>query len=157
MADIKPVFGTSTAITITLAGLATGGARQSTAWDWSQWLDILISLKLQAGASGVAAAGAVDIFVFATTDGGATYTASATASDAAITLALPTEAIYLGRSFLNTNAQIRREGPWSIASAFGGTLPASGGIIVRNGTGAALDATEGNFLKTWQGVRNQVV
>jgi hypothetical protein len=156
MADIKPVFGSSTAITITLASLATGSARQSAAWDWSQWLDILISLRLQGGASGVAATGVVDVYVFATTDS-TNYTGSAGASDAAITLLAPTDLIFLGRSFLNGNAQIRKEGPWSLASVFGGTLPASGGIVLVNATGAALDATESNHVKTWQGVRNQVV
>lgn len=155
MAEIKPLFGSSTPATITLASLAAGAARQSAAWDWSAWLDILVSFQLMAGAASVSATGSVSLYTFATTDGGTTYTGGAGAADAAIPILAQSELIFLGRSFLNLNSQIRQEGPYSLASVFGGTLPAAGGVVAYNGTGAPLAAA--GHLVTWQGVKNQVV
>jgi hypothetical protein len=43
----------------------------------------------------------------------------------------------------------------SVAAAFGGVLPERWGIIVENKTGGALDSTEGNHAKLWQGVLGQ--
>lgn len=155
MAEIKPLFGSSTPATITLASLAAGTAQQSSAWDWSSWLDILISFQLTAGAASVSPTGSVSFYVFGSTDGGTTRTGGAGATDAPITVIAQSELIFLGRSFLNVNNQVRREGPYSIAAVFGGTLPASGGVVVFNGTAANLAAS--GHLVTWQGVRNQVV
>lgn len=155
MAEIKPLFGSSAPVTITLAGLAAGAARQSSAWDWSTWLDVLVSFQFTAGAASVSATGAVSLYVFATTDAGQTYTGGAGSGDADLPVLLQTELIFLGRSFLNVNNQLRREGPFSIASVFGGTLPAKGGVVVLNGTGTNLAGS--GHLVTWQGVRNQVL
>lgn len=61
----------------------------------------------------------------------------------------------LGRIAVIANATSYPGGPWSVASAFGGSLPAEWGIIVDNESGAALDSTEGNHLKLYQPVYGQ--
>lgn len=156
MAIIKPEFGTAAqAITITLNSLAQAAARESTAWVWSDWNDILVTLKLTANAAGTIATGSVNVYAYSTVDDGITYSGAATGTDAAITLLSPSSLIFLARIFLNANSQMRNDGPFSLASVFGGTLPAKGGIVVINASGAALH-TSGNSAQ-WQGVRSQTV
>ena len=40
----------------------------------------------------------------------------------------------------------------SVASFFGGVMPAKWGFVLVNYTGQALDSTEGNMLKTYNGI-----
>lgn len=156
--DIKAKYGPSNqAITITLASLASGSARASTAVDNSSnvFEDALVSLKIKSGASGVSASGSVLVYAYGTTDGGTTYTDGATGSDAAITLTVPPNAILIGVINVVANGTTYYGGPFSVANAFGGKLPDHWGIIVANNTGSALDSTEGNHAKTYQGVEHQ--
>ncbi len=43
----------------------------------------------------------------------------------------------------------------SVAAAFGGMMPAFWGIVIENKSGGALDGTEANHKKLWQGVLSQ--
>lgn len=159
MADIKRKFGTNgQTFTITLASLANDAARQSTVIDNSTnlYLDALVMLKLKSGASSVSSNGTVLCYAFGTVDGGTTYTETAGASDAAITLVVPTALKFVGATPMVANATTYIAGPWSVAAAFGGVLPEKWGIVVLNLSGAALDSTEGNHAKLYQGVYAQV-
>ncbi len=160
MADIKQKFGTNNqAITCSLASLANSSARQSTEIDNTSdlFVDVLVSLSVKTNAAGTSATGFVAVYLYATVDGGTSRTENAGASDAAITLTSLRNAIPLG--VLNTvaNATTYYGGPWSVAKAFGGVMPAKWGIIVDNRSGAALDSTEGNHNKRFQGIHLQTV
>ena len=158
--DIKEKFGTSgVAITITVASLANNSARQCTVIDNSSnlYLDALVQAKIKTNASGTATTGYVNVYAFATTDAGTTYTENAGASDAAITLTSPPNAVLIGRINCVANATTYYSSPMSVAAAFGGVLPEKWGVIIENKTGAALDSTAGNHAVKYQGVLNQSV
>ena len=78
-------------------------------------------------------------------------------SDAAITLASPSNLRLVGVINVVANSTTYIGGPLSIASAFGGTLPARWGIVLENRSGAALDSTAGNHSAIYQGVLAQSV
>jgi hypothetical protein len=159
MADIKTAYGISNqAITVTVAGLANAAARASTAVSNATDLfrDALVGGKVTSGASGAAATGVVCIYAYASADGGTTYSNSATGSDAAITLTSPPNAILIGVVNVVANATTYEFGPFSVARAFGGTLPASWGVIVENRTGGTLDADAGDHAVHYQGVYDTV-
>jgi len=155
MADIKTAYGTSNqTITCTLASLADAGARASTALDNSSnlFLDALVQISIATNSSGTSSTGTVRVYAYGSADGGTTYSDSATGTDAGITLTVPPNARLIG--ILNTvaNSTTYESHPMSVASAFGGVLPEDWGIIIENQSGAALDATEGNHDKHYQGV-----
>lgn len=156
--DIKQKFGSNNqTITISLGSLANTSARQSTEIDNSSNLfrDALVSVKVKSGASGTATTGIVNVYAYATTDGGTTRTENAGASDAAITLTSPPNAILIGVIAVVANATTYYGGPFSVARAFGGVLPEKWGIIIENRCGGTLDATGGNHAVTYQGVLDQ--
>ncbi len=159
-ADLKAKFGTNNqAITVTLAALANAGARASNVVDNSAnlFLDALLFMTIKSGASGTSAAGAVNVYAYATADGGTNYTEGATGSDAGFTLVVPTNLKLIAVINVVANATSYKAGPFSVAQAFGGVLPDHWGIVVQNSTGGGLDATEGNHLKVYQGVLAQSV
>lgn len=141
-------------VTLTVASLTNGSARQSTEVDNTSNLfnDALVSLKIKSAASGTSASGTVNVYAYGTTDGGTTRTENAGASDAAITLTVPPNARLIGVINAVANATTYRAGPFSVAAAFGGALPDHWGIIIENKTGGTLDATGGSHLITYQGV-----
>jgi hypothetical protein len=162
MANINQKFGTSNqSITISLLSLANGTSRASTAVDNSTDLfaDALVSINIKSGASGTASTGYVTVYAYGTVDGGTNYTENATNGtglDAAITLTSPTNLKVVGIINVVANATTYRAGPFSIAQVFGGSLPQKWGIVITNSTGGALDSTEANHLKIYQGIYNQV-
>lgn len=148
----KPSYGTSNqSVTITLASLANGSARQSTVLDNTSnlYLDALVTVKIKTGASGNTAAGTVEVYAIATTDGGTTYTDGGGATDAAIT---PNAAAFLGSFPATANATTYIGGPMSVAAGFGGVLPNKWAIVVKNNTPSTFDTTGGNFAVQYQGV-----
>jgi len=143
MPTIKTQYGNSNqAVTLTLAGLANSGARSSTYRDNASdlFIDALVSLQVKTGWTGVAATGYLNVYAYATTDGGTTYTDGATGSDAGITLPSMPNARLVGIITAGANNTTYKSGPFSVAAAFGGVLPERWGIIVENKTGAALSA-----------------
>lgn len=156
--DIKQRFGASNqSITLTHASLANNGARASTAVDNSSNLftNALVGGKVKTGASGTASTGTVNVYAYASADGGTTYSDSATGTDAGITLTVPPNAKLIGIVNCVANATIYKYGPFDVASAFGGVLPSSWGTILENKTGGSLDATEGSHGMHYQGVYAQ--
>ena len=140
MADIDTSYGTKAAITITLTSLADGSSRQSTTWDMTSGNAIDFFVMCQTNGQ----SGGVDycyLNVFGGLDTTSNeFTDNAGASDAAFTTANILNSPMLGSIKMNAATAVAA-GPYSIASAFGGLLPAEGGIIVNNESGAALSAT----------------
>lgn len=160
MADIKAKYGSNNqGITITLASLANGSARESTAIDNSSnlFLDALVQLKIRSNSSGTSSSGMVYVYAYGTADGGTSYSNTASGTDAGITLTVPPNARIIGTIAVTANSTNYESHPFSVAQSFGGVLPDHWGIIVENQSGAALDSTEGNHLKFYQGVYAQSV
>lgn len=160
MSTIKPLYGSNgQAITCTLASLANAAARASTAVDntGSLYLDALVQITVKSGASSVSSTGVVNIYAYGTADGGTTYAEGITGTDAGITLTSPPNLLLIGSINVVANATTYKSEPFSVAAAFGGVLPDHWGIVIENQSGAALDATEGNHKKVYQGLQMQVV
>lgn len=159
-ADIKQKFGTNgQALTLTIASLTNNSARQSTEVDngTNVYMDALFMLKVKSASSSTSSTGYVNVWAYATVDQGTTRTEGAGASDAAITLASPSNLRLIGVLNVVANSTTYIGGPWSIAAAFGGVLPERWGIVIENKTGATLDSTAGNHSALWQGVYGQTV
>lgn len=129
------------AFTITLTSLADTSSRQSTAVDvdgGGSQIDCFVMCQTNGQASGndycfVYVFGALDTSSNEFTDG-------AGASDAAFTTANILNSPQLGVIAMNATTAVKA-GPFSVASAFGGFLPAEIGLIVNNESAAALSAT----------------
>lgn len=158
-ADVKAKYGAPATLTCSLApggtGLANDAARSSTAVDNSAtlYLDALVQVQIKSGGA-TAATGYVNVYAYGSADGGTSY-AEGAGTDAAITLTNPTNAKIIGRLNVVANTTTYISEPMSVAAAFGGVLPAYWGIIIENKTGGALDTTEANHKKLWQGVLAQ--
>jgi hypothetical protein len=156
----QPVYGTNNqALTITMASLANAAARASTAVvnTANLYEDALIFVKVETAAAGTSATGYVNVFGYASVDGGTTYSESITGTDAAITLTVPTNLVLLAQINTVANATIYRAGPWSFCRQYGlDRLPDHWGIVIQNESGAALNATAANQAVTYQGVGGQL-
>lgn len=143
MADVDTSYGTKTAITITLASMIDGDSQQSTAWDMSTGnaIDHFVMCQTtgQSGGSDYCF-----VYVFGALDTTSNeFTDGAGATDADFTTANILNSPLLGTIAMNAATAVKA-GPFSVASAFGGFLPAEGGIIVNNESGAALSTTAGD-------------
>lgn len=157
--DIKAKLGTTNqAITITLNGLADDGVRASTAVvnTSNLFLDCLVQIKID-----TADVGAPDgdmnclVYAFGTADDGTTYSAGATGTDAdhgAVAGQLLTNAHLMGIIHVDAQNETFESDVFSVASAFGGIVPAKWGIIVKNQVGQALGAGSAAF---YQGIYAQ--
>lgn len=161
MANIfKPKYTSLSDLTITLTSLTNGSWRQSAAWDNTSTLyqDILIGGSIQVGTTPTANS-AIEIYSYARIDNSTLYTGGASGSDGAYTadgeenLFRLLDVIYVDA----TSDQDYVWGPVSIAALYGGWLPSKGGILVRNGTGATLNATGTNNKIAMTGVQTELV
>lgn len=154
MATLKEQLGSATLITVTLASLASGSWRQSNFVDNSSnlFMDIFVQLDVKTGAT---AAGTVDIWSYASIDGGTTYSDGATGTDSAFTPTASPNLVFVGsvNTPAVTTSYVSRQ--FSLAFAYGGSLPQRWGLAIKNTNGGALDATEGNFLKQYLGLTYQ--
>jgi len=141
MASIKQVLGTQADLTITLASLANGSGRGSTAVDNTANLYISSDIRVQikTGASGTSATGYVSVYLIRSEDG-TTYDDSFAGTDGAYT---PVNALLLGT--LNAVANATTYNKVFDTSELGLTLPAKWCIGVVNSSGAALDSKGGNL------------
>lgn len=150
-------YGTSTAITCTLASLASSASagRGSAVVDNSTTLfvDALLTLAVKTSASALANDKACYLYFYGSEDGTAYNGSSAEAegTNAAVTLDSPTN--LKGPVVISCPASATTY-KWvgSVAQFFGGVLPKKWGFVLQNYTGQALDATEGNHQKTFTGV-----
>ena len=159
-ADIKEKFGTNgQTITCGIASLTNSSSRQSTVIDngTNLYSDALVQVTTKTGASGTSAAGFINVYAYATVDGGTTYTDGASGTDGAFTPTNPPNAVLIGRVNCVANATTYKSTPMSVAAAFNGILPEKWGVIIENKTGGTLDATAGNHAVKYQGVLAQTV
>ncbi len=155
MSSIKTAYGSNNqSLTLTLASLASAGARASTKIDNTSnlFLDLLFQLKVKSGGSGTSASGFVNIYAVGSADGGSSFPEGASGTDGGVTLTVPTNARLIGSMNVVANTTTYTSETMNVAAAFGGVLPAFTVIIVENQTGHALDATEGNHAYFYQGV-----
>lgn len=147
---------TNQAITCGFTGLANTSLRQSTSIDntTNLFLDALVGITVKTASSGVSATGTVNVYVYGTSNG-TSFTDGVSGSDGTFTPTSPTNLKLVGVVNTVANATTYVGGPFSVAVAFGGILPASWGIVVENKTGAALDASVGSAW--YQGVSGQSV
>lgn len=159
MADLKQAFAASTAITITLASLAAGSARESAFVDNASnlFLDVLVYLQVGLQTGTPTGDKCVYVYVYGSEDG-TNYTDNATGANAAITLRSPTNLRPLGViATPDAGGLTYKSSPMSVAAAFGGVIPRRWGIVVLNSSGVALSATEGDHAKSYTGVYYQTV
>jgi hypothetical protein len=154
---IELKYGTNgQTVTCTLASLANTAARGTTVIDNTSNLyeDVPFQLTVKSGASGVSATGIVNVYATGTVDGGTTYGEGA-GSDAAVTLTVAPNVKLIGTINVVANATTYKYNPMPVSPVFGGTLFDHIGFIIENKSGAALDATEANHVKKYQGVQHQ--
>jgi hypothetical protein len=160
MSNVKQAFGGVTAITCTLASLASSATvgRESASVDNSSnlWLDALAQVQIKTGAGAVGNDKAVYIYVAASVDG-STWSDTATGADAGITINNPTQ-LRLGAVIsVAAAATTYIAEPFSIAALFGGSMPYKWSLVVINFAGQALDSTEGSHVKQYNGVYQTIV
>ena len=156
MADIKTKYASAANITVSLASLADGAKRESTAIDntSSLYLDAHVQLKVKAGST-VSGDAAVYVYAYGTTDSsGLGYSGGASGSDSAFSGTLANTKL-IGVISTPASGTAYESDIMSVAAGFGGSLPNKWGIIVQNKTGSALDGTEGNHIKKYLGVTAQ--
>lgn len=161
--NVELKYGTSNqTITITLASLTASATvgRASTAVDNTSnlFIDALVSGFVDVGS--VSGDKQVLIYAYGSADGGTTYSGqnganSITGTDVGFTRADPTDLRLIGVLACPTSSVKMLFGPYSVAQAFGGILPASWGIVVFNDSGATFSATAGNNKAWYQGVLAQ--
>jgi len=157
MAVTKITYGTSTAITCTLASLASSATagRCSTAVDNTSNLydDAIVTLSVTSGAGTMANDKAVYVYVYGSEDG-TNYDieeSNTLGSDAAYTINSPTNHKLAAVLNILTEAKVYTA-VFSVAQVYGGVMPRKWGLIIVNFSGQALNGTEGNHIKTYTGI-----
>lgn len=149
MTTATPAYGTTTALTITLTGLASDASlvagRQSTVVDngSDDAIDAIIGGKITTGTTPTASR-QIEIWLGGIYDD-TEYSGGAGSSDAALT---PDEKTVLKMLQIipttNTSDKAYRWGPFSVAQAFGGVMPEKWFAYVVHNTGVNLNATAAN-------------
>lgn len=155
MANVATEYGTTTALTITLASLGDAAGRESTVVSntTNKYLDALVTAQITTQNSGtISDPKAVFFYAYATSDTTPTYPDNVTGTDAAITLDSPTQLRLLGTIYVAAINTAYISGPWSVASLYGGRLPSSWGVVAYNDCGTALSATGGDHFVKYQGI-----
>lgn len=151
MSDLKLAYPASSALTITLASLASDvtnvlAGRESTAWDNSsnKYLDLLIAGNIKLGTTPTI--GKIEVWSYAQLDDAPVWPDTITGSDSNRTL---TNRSIVQSGFrlvvtiptVATSNVLYPFGPYSLAALYGGTLPRKGGAWVVHTTVAALNAS----------------
>jgi hypothetical protein len=142
------VYGTPTAITITLASLASSATagRESTMVDNASTLavDYICGGKITTGTSPTAST-PIYVYVYASYDG-TSYGGGATGSDAALTPAGSVTLLYFVRAiYVTCTSNVTYTiPPFSVNQVCGGVTPVEWGIWVNQQTTVNLHATGGN-------------
>ena len=158
MATTSQLYSAWTALTITLASLANGSWRESTVIDNTSTLydDILIGGTITTGTTPTANT-AIEVYFYALADG-TVYTGGASGTDAAYT-ADGEELLFPVCQIINVDATSDQGyvfGPVSVRAAFGGAMPSKVGVIVKDATGVALNATAGNHVLKYMGIKTTI-
>jgi hypothetical protein len=142
------LHGTATADTITLASLASdtnlvAGREGTVVSHEDAEIDSIVGGKVTTGTSPTTAR-QIEVWAYGSYDG-TSYSGGATGSDANLT---PQEKSLLRLLTIiptvATSNQAYTWGPFSMAQAFGGTLPRKTGVFIVHNTGVNLNSTGGN-------------
>ena len=131
-------YGTANqAITCTFSTLANASQRQSANVSnaVNLFTDALVQVVAESPSASLAASPYVDVYAYASSNTGTNYSGTCSGSDAAYTGPL-TSLVKLGRIPFTAINQTFTGGPWSVAMAFGGSLPQQWGLVIDNETGA---------------------
>jgi hypothetical protein len=143
MANIKQALNTAGTATITLASLANGSGRASTAIDNSTGLYLSADVRVKVTTGGTSATGYAEVYLIRSEDG-TNFDDAFGGSDAAYT---PVNALLLGT--IATPATATYVKTFDTAE-LGLTLPAKWCIGIVNRTGNTLSATAGNHSVTYR-------
>lgn len=153
-----PSYGSATSITMTLASLASDtnlvAGRESNSVDNTSDLaiDALVEGKVTTGTSPTASR-QIEVWLIGSVDG-TNFSGSATGSDANLT---PSEKTLLKLltviPTVNTSDKAYTWGPFSVAQAFGGTMPATWSVYIVHNTGQNLNSTGGNHFVKYRAVK----
>lgn len=144
MANIKQAFNTAGTATITLASLANGSGRASTAIDNSSGLYISADVRVKVKTGTAAATGYCSVYLIRSEDG-TNYDDSFAGSDAAYT---PVNALLLGT--INTPASTTTYVKTFDTAELGLSLPAKWAIGIVNSSGGTVSATAGDHSVTYR-------
>jgi hypothetical protein len=148
-ADVKQAFGTDTAFSVTnlhsLASSPTAGWQSAVVDNTAAlYLDELIMVTLDFANTAPGSSKAVYFYAYGGTASGV-YTYPCSGTQGTLTLsditANPTAVKRIGRVPYLVQDAVQSDGPWSVAAAFGGTLPPYWGTCCMNHSGAALAAS----------------
>ncbi len=148
MPTATPLYGASTALTITLASLATSATagRASTSVDSvvDDVMDYYLGGFITTGTNPTNNA-LIEVWVYSSYDG-TNYTGGATGTDAALTPVGSKSLMRLGQVLVvTTTSNVRHTFDiGSVANLFGGQLPPKWGVWVQNNSAVALNATGTN-------------
>ncbi|GEM_PF-2560891 len=145
---VQRKFDTKATFTLTLASLATASARQSTMIaNTTNRPAVIVHLKIKSGAVAPTAGTVYEIYLLRGDDAASsTYRSDAAgAVDAAITIE---NAQLLGTIVVTATAAKVFYGEFDTAPL--GPLGPEWGVAIKNSSGQALDATEGNHLKGYE-------
>jgi len=156
MTTSQELLTNNQSITISLASLSSGSYQQSAAIDNTSnlYFDAGVQLAIKTASSGVSSTGTINVYAYGSANGGSNYTDGCSGSNASYTPTSPTNLKLIGVINAVANSTTYTGGPFSVASAFG-YLPGKWGVVIGNNTGAALDSTEGNHLKFFEGQQVQ--
>lgn len=174
MADFKIKYPStsSTALTISLASLASGSAGVFTAGQESTAVDNTTNLDLDHLLSGIITTGtsptasrSINVYVYAnisSSSGTPTYPDVLDGTDSAETFTsanVMASAIRPATSITTDSTSNRAYyfGPISVASLFGGSLPKFWGVYVAHDSGVNLNSTAGNHVLSYERVQAQSV
>lgn len=168
-ADIKAKYGSSAALTITLASLPTSSTRvagrESTVIDNSSnvYLDALVGGKITTGTSPTVDK-SIEVWVYASVDDTPTYpdVLDGTDSDETFTgssVNVRNGAVKLGAVVTvdSTSDRTYWIAPFSVAALFGGILPKRWGLWVTHDTGVNLNSNGSNHALSYTPVYAQTV
>jgi hypothetical protein len=140
-----PQYGSKTAMTCTLAALASGSAQGATAvQNTAAYTDVMIVLSVTLPSSGVSATGSVNVYAMLSLDG-TTYLSGFNGTNGAVTLSAPTGLSLIG--WLPANAvSTTFSGAWSFCVGGGfRSLPQWWSVVIQNNTGAAITSGSVNY------------
>ncbi|MEW5803901.1 MAG: hypothetical protein AB1847_17540 [bacterium] len=151
------VYGPSTLISISLAGLPTGSARSSLAIDntVNRFLDAMVTLSIPLGVGSPVDQKLINIWFYASEDGTG-FLDNASGLDQSIVKRNPTN--WRGPFVLNTpdsGGLVYTAVVPSVGTYFNKVMPRKWGVIIENQSGVSFDATEANFSKSYSGVSLQ--
>lgn len=145
-------YGTKANLTITLASLANASIRCSVSVsnDSNGYIDVLVGGKVTTDPL-TSTGDYIDVYAAGSIDGGTTFSGDATGTD--VDFAGVTENLkFVGRIATESASTTYEFGPFSLASAFGGTVPEDWCILIDNESDDALDSVAGGHEVHYQGI-----